>query len=42
MKSGLKFVLLGKKMDQETKIVCPIDDKSIDFVEGIECHINKV
>ncbi len=42
MKGGLKFVWLGEKIDQETQIEYPIDDKFVDFVEGIECCINKV
>jgi hypothetical protein len=42
MKGGVKFVLPSQKFDREMQIKCPIDDKSIDFVESIECHISRV
>jgi hypothetical protein len=32
---GLKFGLLGEKIDRKTQIECPTNDESIDFVKGI-------
>jgi hypothetical protein len=36
LKGGLKFGFLGEKIDQKTQIECPTNDKSIDFVKGID------
>jgi hypothetical protein len=35
LKGGLKFGLQSVKIDWKTKIECPIDDESINFVKGI-------
>jgi hypothetical protein len=35
LKGGLKFVLLGEKIDGEMQIECPIDDEFVDFVEAL-------